>query len=199
MSRLLRNVALALGVVASPAAAQTTINFNELPGGTFVAGQYPGVTFSPEPGHLLLVYDLSFRGGSSTLNALCSFAQGRCLGGHTIEFASAVNDVSIRAIDITGVGVSSTVSVYGANGLLGTLNLTGQVNAFTQNTLDFDFAQFANIRKLEFSGNTTGMAWDDLTYTTAVAVPEPASALLLLSGVGGLIAVVRRRKTVIEG
>lgn len=194
--------AAALAFAVAPASA-TTIDFDNLPTSTVVTSQYPGVTFSSEPGEILLAV-----GGTpvSYPHYLCTgtVANGiDCVNDVYIDFASAVSNVSIWAVEANEFGVVGTFYGYNGATLVGTQNLIGLAaapNTFGYGNQYVDLSALGTITRLEIRGpggtgpiddavGGVGVAWDNLSFET---VPEPRTAALL--GLGALaIARARRR------
>lgn len=196
-------VAAALLLLAPLAAAgrAAVIDFDNLPTGSYVSNQYPGVTFSSEPGELLYVW-----GGTpvSYPHWICTatVANGPdCVNDVYIDFAAPVSNVSIWACEANEFGVAATFFGYNGATLVGTQNLMGlgtAPNTFGYGNQYVDLSGLGTITRLEIRGpggsgpiddsaGGVGVAWDNLAYEQ---VPEPASGLLLLAA--ALLAQQRR-------
>lgn len=204
---MLRYPTLALGsavtlvMLAASSTHATTITFDDLATGIQVTNQYPGVTFSSDPGEG--TYTM---GGTpvSYPNFLCTAAIGGepdCINNVYIDFASPVSGLSIWAVEPNEYGTVATFFAYSGNTLLGTQNLTGLApapNTYGYGNLFIDLSGFTNVTRLEIRGpggsgpidsanGGNGIGWDDLTYV----VPAPGACPLLAVSA---ILVSRRRR-----
>jgi hypothetical protein len=186
-------VLLSLLPVAEVQAA--TIDFN-LPPGTLVTNQYPGVSFSSEPGFGMYV----------TGGFVCTGNPGiNCQEDVYIDFATPVTIFSILAVEANEFGEVARFFFYNGATLLGSQALIGLGPApgqFGNGNVLADLSAFTNVTRLEIKGpggvgqldhsyGGNGIGWDNLTYETAdTAIPEPTTLALLGAG---LIAAVRRR------
>jgi hypothetical protein len=174
-------------------AQSTTINFDNVTSGTTISNQYAGVSFSAPAGFRTAAFASPLLGISSP-NFLCStpVAGFSCVGAFTVDFVNVVESVSVKAVGLDGSGQLMSVGVFGTAGLLGTLPVIGPgvVNSF----VTLNFSSFGQIKRLEFSANTDGIGFDDLTFSTPTVVPEPSTMALLTAGVFG-IALARRRRS----
>jgi hypothetical protein len=195
------------GSTSGLAGTFSTINFNGLGigSGAPVSSQIAGVTFTPAlfyaatgaesfasfpPGYLI-----NFSGSAAAVNPFSIF------------FASAVNGAALQIQ--TDPGATTTFQAF-----LGATN----VGSFTASTSccgatgDFLYYGFQGITfdqlRITTSGGAEGfIAIDNLQYATAggtepppppppvTTVPEPATMTLMATGLAGLIAARRRRKT----
>lgn len=197
---LLAAAALALGTVPAQA---TVFNLN-------LTGTIAGFSFSAFNSGVTH-YDQA----SLNLNPFTSFAVAQ---GDTVNTTLTLNapitiPASVQytqvALSFTGPGFAGNTSVTGPTTFFSGVN---QVATDTETTLTS--AQLVN-SALFFPPNNTSLTFDSLTssfiintlaasqllstatigYTLASPVPEPVSSSLLLVGLGGLVPLLRRRRT----
>jgi PEP-CTERM motif len=90
-----------------------------------------------------------------------------------------------RATTVNVYAIGSTTALFSFSGLVGTSN--GPATTFNPNIT------VAGGLWLEFKDSAYNVAIDNINYSvTAAPVPEPASVVMMLAGVGGLL-VARRR------
>jgi len=107
---------------------------------------------------------------------------------------STVNFVSVRA-DLWASLQPITLNAYGLSG-----NLIGSATGVDVDgaTLQVSVAGIHSVELLGGTGDVAGVAWDDLTFDAEVpppvcVIPAPASALLVMCGLGAMRAFRRRR------
>ena len=181
-------------IAAAPATAATTfIDFDGGSDGSAVGSFYSGlgVTFS----NAQFTNNFGLNGTSGSLGVRApgtfTFGPGNAVVG---TFASAMNSVSIRGIDIGQAGMR--LSVFdAANTLLGSSTAFGPnigVGFFYDVT-----ASFAGIRSFAISQDNPccgdGALFENLSFSSNV--PEPSSWAMLIAGFGLTGAVMRRRRT----
>jgi hypothetical protein len=185
----------AVFLMAVGSASAETITFNSLTNGTVIANQFSGVTFSTEAGQTLVATSGFFCTASGGLN---------CTNDVYIDFANAVSNISIEAIQPNEFGTVATFLLYNGATLLGSQNLTGLSpvsGAFGSGNVLVDLGAFNNVTRLEIRGpggvgpldnsyGGNGIGWDNLSFEPATTVPEPNSLLLL--AIGGLALLWRR-------
>ena len=192
---------IAAGLVAGSAPA-TLITFDNLASNTLVTNQYPGVTFSSDPGEGMYT-----AGGTpvSYPNFLCTAPIGSeidCINNVYIDFATPVSGLSIWAVEPNQYGTVATFYLYNGATLLGTQNLIGLAAvpaSFGYGNLFIDLSAFSNVTRLEIRGpggsgfidnsyGGNGIGWDDLSFT------EPAPGAAGVLGLGGFVVMTRRRR-----
>lgn len=195
MTRRLSTVAvLALILVVAPfkaADASVIYNFETVPAGTVepFSVTVSGLTASfSSPG--------TFQVGNFQPNNLFSgnslFDADQPIQPLFVAFSSVLNDISLVFAQNGAPGAAFTLTALlgGVGGAtVGTVSVTG-ANAFSGfpgGTISFGGVPFDAIR---LGTTTADFAVDNITVN---AVPEPASLLLLGTGIAGLAARMRRR------
>ena len=185
--------------LASAAGAQTVINFDNLSDGSVVTTQYAGVEFSSSTGFTNYVTAQN-QYNASKPNFICSGPIGRginCSSPTIVTFLSAVTNVSLKGMGINDVGNMKVaqVDLYNGATFLGSQDILGNGQGF--DPLFIDLMSWGTITRLELNNITdvAGIGWDDFAYTAGnmSAVPEPASVVLLVTGLAGIVVVRRRR------
>ena len=180
-------------LVALPAQAATTINFDDGSSGALVGSQYTGqgVTFS----NAEFTDNFGLLGSSGTLGIR---APGTFQFGSTNAivglFSSLVNSVTIRGIDVGGNGVRID-AFDAANNLLAFNEFFGAgagVGTFADISVTANgIARFAVYQPAVGSGD--GVIFDNLSFDGVGAVPEPATWMFMLLGMAGIGYSMRRK------
>lgn len=148
-------------------------------GAIALANDVLGPYFSNAPSPMKVMAPV---GGDSTMNVASGFVD-------SISFYYSADSVLIGAVNVWS-------GLNGAGTLLASFNLVG--NAQSGGCSDAPFCRFDQLSSsfagtaysVTFGGAAMHAAIDDISIT---AVPEPASALLMALGVGGLLCARRRR------
>jgi len=159
----------------------TTINFDNLSGGTVVSNQYSGVTFSSDAGNS--VRTLSLNLGSSTPNVIGTYDSSGRLNGNlnlNVDFAQPVNGLSFRVVGDNSVNAAK-IDVYTTTGGPITVNLIADNNGSTADIVDL--SSFTNITRISINNVTdpAGIGYDDFQFNFApvnlapVAVDDSAT------------------------
>jgi hypothetical protein len=187
-------VALCAAWSAVAQAQTTTIGFDNVASGTTISNQYAGLLFSAPAGFRTATVGLPLPGVSPP-NFLCStlLTTLSCTGAFTIDFLSGAQNVSIKAVGLDASGPLMSIGVFGTAGFLGNVSVIGP--GIVNSTTTLSFASFGQIQRLEFSTNTDGIGWDDLSYSTPTVVPEPRSLAMMIVGMGGLVLGSRRKRS----
>jgi hypothetical protein len=189
----IRSTAAALfcaGTLACAPATALTIDFETLADSESLSSQFAGLSFSnaialnaglslndvefpPHSGSVVVSDD----GGPIGL----SFASPVAQVGAYFTYASPV---TVTAFDVLDQVLGSVTTLHGSNSAV-----SGDAGSSPNELLQLTFA--AGIARLTFAGDALGASFvlDDLSFTPkAVGIPEPATALLAMIGLVGLLA-----------
>ncbi|MEM7309198.1 MAG: hypothetical protein AAF682_21115 [Planctomycetota bacterium] len=148
-------------------AQQVSIDFDELPSGTTVAGQYAGqgVTFGAASGYVNMTWD-ALELASSPNNYLCTAESAGgfvCNQGTVLVFPTPVRNLSLVAVGDVCDGISAIARVTHEGGI-------DEVELLTDGELDsthpIDLSDFDQVTKLELTdfGEGCGLGWDDFQF-----------------------------------
>jgi hypothetical protein len=183
----------ATALLGTHQAMATTIDFDNLTGGTTVTNQYASATFSSDAGNHLATLGFVPPFGSSAPNLLGGVNAGGSINGFaelTVEFTAGVNNLGFSALGVDDTGTIGQIDVYVNNAFLSTVNLVGASNLFAPLAVDLSaFSQVTKIRVYSIT-DVSGFGYDDFHFNPA-AVPEPATLALLAVGLAWF--GVRRR------
>ncbi|MER0169490.1 MAG: PEP-CTERM sorting domain-containing protein [Nitrosomonas sp.] len=193
MHTLYRSLVIASSIAATPLANASLIDFQGEPVGTYAGNTTTllvdgtSVRFS---GLGLQIRDLTPVFPSESSRVLSSLHDGQeitmeLLGGATTNsltfhnwisgvYTSEVDTIFVQAFDV-------------ANSLLGSVTSSDEF-------INLNFTGMARITFDDFTAGD-GYLLDDFQYTVT-AVPEPATWALMLFGLGGLVSIHHRKRTV---
>ncbi len=164
-SRAGTGVAFAIiALLASMGRAQTVIDFDDLSHNTVVTSQYPIATFSAETGYENIA--IAFSGPSEPM-ILCTRVINGGLGCDAdtyIDFAAAVNDLTLQAVAVDDPGVVCRVVVY-ENGIqTAVVDIIGPMMPWGP----IDLSGFSDVTRIEIIdiNDQGGIGWDDFSFET---------------------------------
>jgi hypothetical protein len=194
--RLAARVCMFVSVSTALSASTITLDFESFPDSTILTNQYPDLTFSNA---IILTAGLSLNEFEFPPHSGVNVVSDNG-GPITISFAIPINSFSsyfsyvepltIAAFNSASAGVASATSRFSSNDAL-----FGDPGSSPNELIQVSFP--AGISSVTITGDPGGGSFvlDDVTITTGVnsTAPEPASLLLLLSGVGFLLLYSRMR------
>jgi hypothetical protein len=202
MWQLRRCSAVVAMVVAIPAAAQSTIDFNDGTNGGVVGGFYSGrgVTFtsarwdsfvSPNEG-------LVGAGGLKFIHTTTG-TQPKASNPIIASFIGAVSLVSVRALNVGFNGARIEALDIGGN-LLGASEVIGpdELGISNHPLLNVNAVGIRSVRFFQpRSVASEGMLWDNLSFSAlpSTVVPEPSSYVLMATGLVVMGFTARRRRS----
>ncbi len=147
-------------------AGQTVINFDDLPAGTVVTTQYPGVTFSSADGYGNVTTSVNSQYGGSPPNSLGAFDPntGSFNDPTFLKFTTPVSDLKFVAIGDNNSGDIGTVVVTQKDGTVTNVPIIGDGNFST--SILVDLSTFSNVSDIAISNSDpAGLAFDDFSFT----------------------------------
>jgi hypothetical protein len=142
-----------------------TINFDNLPVGTVVTNQYPGVTFSSGAGYGNIVTSFAEYGGSEPNTLGAFYPAGGAFNDNTyLDFSTPVNNLRFLALADNAVGTIAQVNVYENGKYASTVPIVGDDNAYTPCVVDL--TSFHSVTRIEIVGDTdpAGLVYDDFQF-----------------------------------
>jgi hypothetical protein len=218
MRKLIFASALSVGFLSvGLVRAATVITFEDLAEGATLSNQYSalGVTFSPnaftgvnsnstpEPwatntNMIITGTDFSALGMPvlSSGKLLRSFSAYLNENGDPSFLATFSNPINFFSADFVGVFTPADVTIVAYNGsvIIGTSVAAASCAPTCQTTLSFSAPSITKIAVTPGSyADWVGV--DNITFTQVTAVPEPSEVAMMMSGVGVLAWMRRRRKS----
>lgn len=196
---------LVAGLISAPAfAATTTLDFDSLAGyGTPVAGTYAaiGLSFGPDA----LVFDNQVLENLPSGNNAFGAVGTAATMNYTFGTGGLADAISFSYASVANTSVSVYDGVNGSGNLLATFTLTANNDGLGTGCTTSTICVWTTVSQ-SFSGLAKSVTFGD-SYDTANAltvaafdnlsvtpVPVPAAGWLLASALGGLGAMVRRRR-----
>ena len=197
MNRFASFVCGLAALVAPSLASAQSINFNNGIAGNAVGSFYAsqGVTFSDARFDSFSVFgpEASFLGGLQITSASTNY-QPKSNTPIIITFDQLIGYFSIYGTNVGANGARAEAFDAMGNSLGFSENFGVDIGAENNPLLSLSFSGIKSVRLYQPASTTVeGLLWDNMSWRPqGTSVPEPASAVLLLTGVAGL-AMVRRR------
>lgn len=166
--------------------------------GPVITNQYAaeGATFSSSPGNVnYITTQPSYM--STPPNFICTGPVNssiNCLADTYVNFSSGVNNLNFDAMGVNNPsGVVAMIDVYTNGSFNSTVDVIAGGQGFAPDHIDL--SGFSNITEIHIYNITDagGIGWDTFQYDINGSTPEPASLMLMGSGVLGLAGILRRR------
>lgn len=180
-------------------AFSATVDFEGLGTGGFPNGySVGGATFNslgPNNPSLRTFADLNVGGRTTYLLAADETNSGACCNNPLeVLFANPTDNLSFNIVSDEDADSDATIQFFNSIGtsiVFLTLSGNGQVKDDF-----FSFSGLNGVTRVVFTPNDpAGLGYDDFTFDSVSAVPVPAALPLFLSGLLGLGAIARRRKS----
>ena len=182
--------AMLAGNMTVAARSAALVDFADQPHNVAISGPvtYAGATFSSVNG----LRFFTFPGFTHT--ALCPHATDACRSPVTIDFASAISNLSFDAYQVDTTGILS-ISLIGSGGAAAfSITLPRRFGPHR-----VDLSGYAGLTQVILDGRADeeGLLYDNFQFDVAGggggAVPEPASWAMMIAGFGLIGAAMRRR------
>ena len=192
-------MALAIALGTSGSAMATTIDFESTATGTYTSLVYGPVTITFLDGTGAFNVDNQTPGPPISNHNLISYFTNPGAGSFQATFAGGASSVSIGMGDFDADDDEGHLRAYDAsNNLLATDFILVPAPVYGGGTLTVTSSKpIARVEWNETGSFAGAVYWDNLTYSPARGVPEPATWGLMLMGFGGMGATLRRRRAVL--
>ena len=199
MNRL-KGAVLGLAFMALPAIAQAQlINFDDLSGcGTPVSNGYQGFNWSN-----FWVIQSSCETASGYVNGMVSSPNVAYNSYAALATVSSANPFTFTSVYLTAAwndGLTVTVNGYDAlNNLIDNASFTVNTSGPSYEVLNWTGVSSVNFvgaggTPHGYSGGGTHIVFDNMLMNNATVTPEPATLVLLATGLAGIGGIVRRRR-----